>query len=123
MTIKLAILKSGEDIIADMQEMVIGQEEEQKVIGYFFNKPCVVKLINQDNIVGENGNKAFEINMFPWNPLSKDTRIPVSVDWVVTLVEPIEKLKKMYETNVLGYGEKDDQSNDVNEQSSSNQSD
>jgi hypothetical protein len=104
MTVKLALLKSGEDVISDMQEMVIGSEGEEKVVGYFFTKPCVVKLLNPDNLTDENGNKAFEISMFPWSPLSKDTKIPVTADWVVTITEPIEKLKTMYENEVLNYG-------------------
>lgn len=122
MTVKLAILKSGEDVIADIQEMVIGDREDQKVIGYFFTKPCVVRLTNEDNLTDENGNKSFEIGMFPWNPLSKDLKIPVTADWIVTIVEPIEKLKKMYETSVLKYG-KNNQNNSVGEQSNSDQSD
>ena len=40
MTVKLALLKSGEDVIADVQEMVF----EDKVIGYIFNKPCNIKM-------------------------------------------------------------------------------
>jgi len=41
MTIKVLMLKSGEDLIADVQEMVNG---DQQVIGYFLTKPVVVKL-------------------------------------------------------------------------------
>ena len=109
MTVKLALLKSGEDVISDIQEMVIKTDDgEEKVVGYFFTKPCVVKLLNPDNLSDENGNKAFEISMFPWFPLSKDTKIPVTADWVVTLVEPIEKLKTMYREGVLDYGKHKD---------------
>jgi hypothetical protein len=36
MTVKLSLLKSGEDIIADIQEMVVGEDENQRVVGYFF---------------------------------------------------------------------------------------
>ena len=47
MTIKLALLKSGEDIITDITEMRIGDDEpNSKVVGYFFDKPCVVKMRN-----------------------------------------------------------------------------
>ena len=42
MSIKLLVLKSGEDLVADVQEMVV----EDKVVGYFLNKPCVVKMSN-----------------------------------------------------------------------------
>ena len=38
MTIKLALLKSGEDIITDITEMRIGDDEpNSKVVGYFFD--------------------------------------------------------------------------------------
>ena len=43
MSVKILVLKSGEDVIADVQEMV---SSDEKVIGYFLTKPCVVKLIN-----------------------------------------------------------------------------
>ena len=46
MTIKILLLKSGEDVIADLKEMV---SPDEKVIGYFLNKPCVVKLIPKDS--------------------------------------------------------------------------
>ena len=45
MTVKLILLKSGEDIIADITEMAVGEEENRRVIGYFLEKPCVVKMI------------------------------------------------------------------------------
>ena len=46
MTVKILLLKSGEDVIADVKEMV---SPDEKVIGYFLNKPCVVKLIPKDS--------------------------------------------------------------------------
>ena len=44
MTIKLLLMKYGEDIIADVTEMTVGEEEERRVVGYFLNKPCIVKM-------------------------------------------------------------------------------
>ena len=38
MTIKLCLLKSGEDIIADVSEMNVGKEEERNVVGYFLDR-------------------------------------------------------------------------------------
>ena len=32
MTVKLILLKSGEDIIADVTEMIVGENEDKKVI-------------------------------------------------------------------------------------------
>ena len=50
MTVKILVLKSGEDVIADVQEMV---SSDNKVIGYFLTKPCVVKLRNASPLTDE----------------------------------------------------------------------
>ena len=41
MTVKLVMLKSGEDIIADVKEI----KSEEDVIGYFFHDPLVILYI------------------------------------------------------------------------------
>ena len=110
MSIKLAILKSGEDVIADIQEMVF----EEKVVGYFFNKPCAVKIRKN----GEEEDKSFQISLFPWLPLSKTTKVPITLDWVVTIVEPNETLENMYKRDVLKNG----QNSSLDEQFDSDQS-
>ena len=105
MAIKLAVLKSGEDVIADIREMMVGDEdtpeEKKKVIGYYFIKPCGVTLKNKAIDVNESGDDSYELKLFPWCPLAKNDAIPMSTEWVVTLVEPVDKLKEMYETEVL----------------------
>ena len=45
MTIKLMLLKSGEDVIADVSEMLMGEEEKRTVIGYRLVRPCVIKML------------------------------------------------------------------------------
>ena len=125
MTIKLLLLKSGEDVIADVQEMVIGEEENQRVIGYFLNKPCVVKMVSpkvlsDDSTIGEN-RAGYSVTLFPWMPLAKESRIPLTTEWVVTMVEPIPQLKQMYENGVKNA--KDNQSYSTNEQYDSDQPD
>ena len=42
MTVKLALLKSGEDVIADIREAI--SEETNKLVSYIFSNPYVVKL-------------------------------------------------------------------------------
>ena len=54
MTIKLVLLKSGEDIIADVTEMVVGEEEERSIVGYFLDRPCVIR-IRDPNLLNEEG--------------------------------------------------------------------
>ena len=98
MSIKLLQLKSGEDVIADVEEMFIGEDSEKRIIGYYLNKACVVKLRNPN--VREN-KKGYEVSLFPWMPLSAEDTIPVVADWVVTIVEPVEKLVQMYTEDVV----------------------
>lgn len=104
MTVQLALLKSGEEVIADMQEMVIADGDDHRVIGYIFTRPCTVKLENKDNLSDLSGNKSYEIGLFPWMPLSASQEIRVTTEWVVTLVDPIEKLKSLYMKGVWNDG-------------------
>jgi hypothetical protein len=126
MTVKLLLLKSGEDLIADIQEMVVGDEENPRVIGYFLTKPCIVKMRNP-NMLTENTDgvqkSGFQVSLYPWMPLSKDEVIPLTIEWVVTMVTPTDKLTEMYMEDVINYGKQNDQSNSTDEQSNSNQSD
>lgn len=121
MTVKLLLLKSGEDIIADVKEMVVGEEENVRVVGYFLHKPCVVKMTPPSNVPEEfkeeiDPQKAsFQVTLFPWMPLSKDNTIPISSDWVVTMVTPSNKLNDMYIEDVMNYG-KDNQSAGTDQQ-------
>jgi hypothetical protein len=126
MTIKLVLLKSGEDIISDIAEMCIGEENDKKVVGYFLNKPCIVKIRDSQVLTEEtetNQKSAFQVSLFPWMPLSAENNIPVPSDWVVTIVEPKEKLKQMYIEDVLNYGTENDQNSVTTEQSGSGNSD
>ena len=102
MSIKLLLLKSGEDIISDVKEMNVGTEEDRKIVGYFLNKPCIVKM--QDPSVvddTEDGKAQFSVALFPWMPLTKEDNIPIAADWLITMVEPIDKLKQMYIEDVV----------------------
>ena len=125
MTVKLLLLKSGEDIIADVYEMALGEEEQRRVIGYYLDKPCLVKMRNPNTLTEEsvkNQKAGFQVSLFPWMPLSKDVRISIPADWMVTMVEPVEKLKEMYTTDVINYG-KDNQGDATDGKSDSDQPD
>ena len=109
MTVKLSLLKSGEDVIADIEEMIL----DEKVVGYFFNDPCVVKLLAKD--AGNAGKTPCQLQLTPWLPLTQEKKIPVAPDWVITMVEPMPQLKKMYEDGVLKDGGQDDQSSSTDD--------
>ena len=103
MTIKLLLLKSGADVLADGSEMLVGEGDERRVIGYRLDKPCVVKMINPklQSQEGDNKKAGFEVSLFPWIPLTKQEEIPIPADWLITLVEPVEKLKEMYIEDIV----------------------
>jgi len=122
MTIKLALLKSGEDIISDVSEMVVGDEGNTRVVGYYLTKPCVVKMI-KPTIHGEDNKPGVQISLYPWMPLTSEERIPIPSDWLVTMVEPVSNLKEMYINDVINYGKETDENSGTDEQSDSDKSD
>ena len=105
MSVKLVMLKSGEDLIADVQEI----KSNDEVIGYYFDEPLIVRIseseeptiLNEENSFTQYSSK-IDVTFYPWIPLAKDVRVPCSADWVVTIVEPIEKLKTQYQERVNG---------------------
>ena len=124
MAIKLLLLKSGEDMIADVKEMTFGEGDKTRVVGYSLNRPCVIKM-REPNVIPElekgNVKKAgYEVTMFPWIPLTPDEEIPVPADWVITMVNPTDKLKEMYIEDIVNYG-KDNQSDSADEQRETDQ--
>ena len=101
MSIKLAILKSGENVISDAKELIA----EDKVCGYLFNKPHKVEvtkpsILFEGDITPTSSDGEMSITLSPWIVLSKDNQVPVPTDWIVTIVEPISSVSKMYEEKV-----------------------
>ena len=124
MTIKLLLLKSGEDIISDIQEMVTKDPETdtQRVVGYLLRKPCVVKLRDNGLAVeeGEKKANAYNVTMYPWIPLTKDKVIPLTAEWVITMVNPADQVQKMYEEDILPDGNTNKDSNTDKQSDSDN---
>jgi hypothetical protein len=99
MSIKLALLKSGETLISNVKELV----SEEKVCGYIFENPY--KVISERSIVlseQTDYDAKIQVSLTPWIILTEDTHMLVTTDWVVTLVDPIKSLKQMYEEKVNG---------------------
>jgi hypothetical protein len=99
MSIKLAILKSGEQVIADIKEYV---DENQRVISLLFGNPYIVRFLTPELLVesvigNENDNVSHKVSFSPWIIMSEDKNMTVPLDWVVTIVEPIDWIKKSYQ--------------------------
>lgn len=117
MTVKLALLKSGEDVIADIKEAV--SEETNKIVSYIFSDPYVVKLTQPQVLIEDSEQpetRGYNVTVYPWVPLSDDIDIAINPDWVVTIVEPAATLKKSYEERINGRGKsKSNSSSSLNE--------
>ena len=96
MSIKLALLKSGEQIIADIKEYV---DQNEKVISLLFENPYIVKFLTAEFLVEgiENEEVSHKVSFSPWIVMSEDKSMSVPIDWLVTIVEPIDWVKKSYE--------------------------
>lgn len=99
MSVKIALLKSNESVIADIKELI----SDDKVCGYLFEHPHVVdvrvplltEVENDEDIRGK-----VEVALTPWIILTEETKVPVAKDWIVSIVEPIKTIKEMYEEKV-----------------------
>ncbi len=99
MSIKLAILKSGEQVIADAKELV----SDEQVRGYLFTQPH--KVVTAQPLLlteEEQEDNSLEVTLSPWIILSADKEVVVPTDWVVTVVDPIESVVKMYQDKIDG---------------------
>ena len=62
--------------------------------------------------------------MHPWMPFAREKMIPLSTDWVVTMVTPVESIQEMYQKQVLEDGKKEtDQTTSSDEQSEDSNTD
>jgi len=101
MSIKLTLLKSGEQVVSDVKELV----SEDSVRGYVFNKPHKIQT-NRTLLLTEDENAVIdrnvEITLSPWILLTEDDDILVTPDWIVTIVEPLKSIIEMYQEKVNG---------------------
>ena len=99
MSIKLALLKSGEEVIADIAEF---RNSEDELVSYLFKKPYCVKIKTSQVLVEQETRPKHELAYYKWMSLSKDDDIIVNRDWVVCISEPLDTVKKNYEAKVNG---------------------
>ena len=99
MSIQLALLKSGEEVIADIAEF---RNSEDELVSYLFKKPYCVKIKTSQVLVEQETRPKHELAYYKWMSLSKDDDIIVNKDWVVSITEPLDSVKKNYEEKMNG---------------------
>jgi hypothetical protein len=100
MSVKIALLKSGESVIADIKELI----SDEKVCGYLFTNPHKIEVSNSIFLTEEptESEDSVSITFSSWILFTSDDEIPVRPDWIVTIVEPVKTIKEMYEEKVNG---------------------
>ena len=97
MSIKLCLLKTGEQLISDMKELVA--EGRDQAHAYLLDNPHTVE-INEKQFVTEEekveGDFGINVVLLPWIILSRDKQMVIPVDSVLTIVEPLESVTQLY---------------------------
>ena len=97
MSVKLAILQSKEQVIAEIKELV----DDGNPVGYIFANPHCV-YADKQYLVEDNEDRSVQITLSPWILLTSDKEILVPKNQVITIVEPIDSVKEMYSEKVNG---------------------
>lgn len=98
MTVQLVLLKSGEEIVADVREII--DKETQKQISLVFIRPVRVTVTQQNTTDQESNQVQNVLNFDRWILTSKSEEFLVPHDWVVTTSEPTDNVKNSYIQNV-----------------------
>ena len=105
MSVKLLLLKSGEQVLADTKELRRKDDVPMvdKVYGYLLTQPHKVSA-NKPLVLTENVDEQrnVEITLAPWILLTEDKVMTIPKEWVITIVNPIESVVKMYQEKVDG---------------------
>ena len=109
MSVQLVLLKSGEEVIADVKEL---RDDSDDLLSYVFKNPYTIKIKTAQVLMEGKGSPKHEAVYYRWMSLSKDTDIIVNKDWIVCITDPIDTIKTSYEERLNGR-----RSNDSNESS------
>ena len=99
MSIKITVLKTGEHIISDMKELMT--EGEENAQAYMLVNPHTYEInekqfITEEEKELEEGDYGINVSLLPWIILSKDKKMIIPTDSVLTVVEPIDAVTKLY---------------------------
>ena len=97
MSIKITVLKTGEQLISDMKELMAeGQDHAQ---AYLLDNPHTYEINEKQFITEEEkeeGDYGIDVSLLPWLILSKDKKMIIPIDSVLTVVEPLESVTQLY---------------------------
>lgn len=112
MSVRVVRMRNGEDVIADVFE-IAAKDEPEKAVAFRMDHPYNVYVVetDQDLLIESEGVQKMsspEIQFTPWAPLSKDRRVILRLDEIIsaydTYPEVIEKYNELVEAATDGRG-------------------
>ena len=112
MSVRVVRMRNGEDVIADVFE-IASKDEPEKAVAFRMDHPYNVYVVetDQDLLIESEGVQKMsspEIQFTPWAPLSKDRRVILRLDEIIsaydTYPEVIEKYNELVEAATDGRG-------------------
>ena len=94
MSVKLLLLKSGEEVITEVQELM--DPETKEPIGFRLHKPFRLDIVSDDQGIVLDRNKGYQVSWFPWAPLSKDRDFFLPAGHVITAYSPLDSISEQY---------------------------
>ena len=113
MSIKLTLLKTGEQLISEMKELV--PEDQEQVHAYLLQNPHTVEINEKQFMTEEekkDGDFGINVTILPWIILSQDSQIIIPVDSVLTVVEPLESVTQLYLDKLKSFEMEEEQEDD-----------
>jgi len=96
MSVKIALLKSNEEVICDIKEVI---SNENKLEFYCLKDPYVIKINSRED---EDGELIYSVTYNRWILLSHDREFFINPDWIVTLYNPNPEIKTSYTEKING---------------------
>ena len=97
MSIQLVLLKSGEEVIADVKEL---RNTNDELISYVFKDPYCIKIKKSQVLAEGESQTKHHLAYYKWMSLTKDNDIIVNKDWVVCITDPLDSVKQSYEERI-----------------------
>ena len=106
MSVQLVLLKSGEEIVTDLREIV--DRDTGEMINLVFIKPVRVTLVQQGVLAEGTQPGESVLSFVPWLTTTKNEEYFMKEDWIVTICDPTDDIRESYIKNI---GVRDDSEN------------
>ena len=95
MSVKLLLLKSGEEVITEVKEIL--DPDSKDPIGFHMHKPFRLDIVsNDEDGIVINQQKGYQVSWFPWAPLSKERDFFLPGHHVLTAYDPLDSIVEQY---------------------------